>query len=186
MSSFDVNKILMAFLGTVFILFSLALISDTIYHAKAPEVPGYVIQVAENNAGEVSGQEEAGPAYDPVEPLLASADLAAGEDIFKRCASCHTWEKGGANKVGPNLWDIVGAPIGSHVPEFKYSSALVEYGADGKTWTFEELNGFFWKPKTHIKGTAMGFAGLKDVEDRANVIAWLRSHSDDPEPLPGS
>lgn len=186
MSSFDFNKIAMAFLGTVFILFSLSLLSDAIYHAEAPEEPGYEIQVADNAEGEVTGQEEAGPAFDPVEPLLASADLGAGENLFKRCASCHTWEQGGANKVGPNLWDVVGSPIGSHVADYNYSSALKDYGADGKVWTYEELNGFLWKPKTHIKGTAMGFAGLKDVEDRANLIAWMRTHADDPEPLPGS
>lgn len=185
MSSFDFNKIAMAFLGTVFILFSLSILSESIFHAEVPEQAGYEIAAAEGGGGDDAAA-DAGPAYDPIEPLLASADLGAGETVFKKCASCHTWEKGGANKVGPNLWNIVGAPIGTHVGDFGYSAALKEYGADGKTWTYEELNGFLYKPKDHVKGTAMGFAGLKKTEDRANLVGWLRSHSDSPQPLPGS
>lgn len=185
MNSFELNKVAMSLLATVFFLFSLSLLSESIFHAEAPEQPGYIVEVAEAD-GAATEEVDEGPAFDPVEPLLASADLGAGENVFKKCGACHTWEKGGANKVGPNLWDIVGAPIGNHVADYKYSAALQEYGADGKVWTYEELNGFLWKPKTHIKGTAMGFAGLKKVEDRANLIAWLRSHADEPKPLPGS
>jgi len=185
MSSFDFNKIAMAFLGTIFIVFSLSLLSDSIFHAEAPEQPGYIIEVAESSGGSEEAV-DTGPAFEPVELLLANADLAAGENEFKKCAACHSWEKGGANKVGPNLWDVVGSPIGSHIADYNYSAALKEYGAGGTVWTYEELNGFLWKPKTFIKGTAMGFAGLRDVEDRANLIAWLRSHSDTPQPLPGS
>jgi len=105
MSSFDLNKIAMAFLGTVFILFSLALLSESIFHAEAPEVAGYEIEVADSS-GVAEEEVDTGPAFEPVEPLLASADLAAGENEFKKCGACHTWEKGGANKVGPNLGGI--------------------------------------------------------------------------------
>jgi len=184
MNSFEFNKIAMSFLGAIFVLFSLSLLSDSIFHTQVPETPGYAIEVADSGAsGETAAP--AGPAYDPVVPLLASADLGAGETVFKKCASCHTWEKGGANKVGPNLWNVVGGAIGGNHPEFKYSSALTAYG-EGKTWTFEELNGFLFKPKSHVKGTAMGFAGLKKTEDRANLIGWMREHADSPLPLPGS
>lgn len=183
MDSFELNKVLMALLGSVFIVLGLNFISEGIYHPHSPETQGYAIAAAEGG-GESGGAETSGPAYDPVEPLLASADLAAGENVFKKCASCHTWEQGGQNKVGPNLWAIVERPIASH-EGFGYSAALTEFG-QGKTWTYEELNGFLWKPKTHVKGTAMGFAGLAKVEERANLIAWMRTHSDNPVPLPGN
>lgn len=185
MDSFEFNKVAMAFLGAVFAIFSLSLLSDSIFHSDVPEQAGYEIAAAEGSTGGDTSA-PAGPAYEPIEALLASADLAAGETVFKKCASCHTWEKGGANKVGPNLWDVVGGVIGSHHPEFKYSAALKAYGESGKSWTYEELNGFFFKPKNHIKGTAMGFAGLKKTEDRVNLIGWLRTHSDTPVPMPGS
>ncbi|WP_075997809.1 c-type cytochrome [Salaquimonas pukyongi] len=182
MDSFRFNQVAMVFLGTVFVLFSLSILSESLFHAEVPEQAGYEIAAAE---GETGGGEtaDAGPAYDPIEPLLASADLGAGEAVFKKCASCHTYESGGANKVGPNLYNTVGGPIAAK--DFKYSAALKEYGA-GKTWTYEELNGFLFKPKSHVKGTAMGFAGLKKTEDRANLVGWLRTHADSPEPLPGS
>jgi len=184
MDSFEFNKVAMALLATVFVLFSFSLLSESIFHSKNPEQPGYVVEVAD--AGGDSQTEEAGPAYDPVEPLLASADMGAGEKVFKKCAACHTYEKGGENKVGPNLWNVVGGGVGNQIADFKYSTALADYGSDGKTWSYEELNGFLWKPKTHVKGTAMGFAGLKKVEDRANLIGWLRTFADSPLPLPGS
>ncbi|MGB7288065.1 MAG: cytochrome c family protein [Salaquimonas sp.] len=179
------NKIALAFLAAVFVLFSLSLLSGSIFNAHTPEQAGYEIAEAEGGGG-ATETAAAGPAYEPIEALLASADLAAGETVFKKCASCHTWENGGANKVGPNLWNVVGGQIGSHHPEFSYSAGLKAYGESGKNWTYEELNGFLFKPKAHIKGTAMGFAGLKKTEDRANLVGWLRTHSDSPVPLPGS
>jgi len=185
MDFFEFNKVAMAFLGTVFGIFSLMLISESIFHAEIPEQAGYEIAAGEVSTDGESSSAATGPAYEPIEPLLASADLGAGETVFKKCASCHTWEQGGANKVGPNLWNVVGGAIGSNHPEFSYSAALKAYGA-GKTWTYEELNGFMFKPRTHVKGTAMGFAGLAKVEDRANLIGWMRTHADSPAPLPGS
>lgn len=185
MDSFEFNKVAMAFLGTIFGIFSLMLLSESIFHAEVPEQAGYEIAAAEGSTGSETAGAAAGPAYEPIEPLLASADLGAGETVFKKCASCHTWEQGGANKVGPNLWNVVGGAIGANHPEFSYSAALKAYG-EGKTWTYEELNGFLFKPKAHVKGTAMGFAGLAKTEDRANLVGWLRAHSDSPAPLPGS
>jgi cytochrome c len=181
MDSFEFNKIAMAVLATVFGVFSVNIISDAIFHAEAPEQQAFVI--AEGAGTEEStGSEPAGPAFEPVAPLLASADPAAGENLFRRCATCHTVEQGGQNKVGPNLWNVVNSPIAAH-ESFSYSTALEEYG-EGKNWTYEELNGFIWKPKSYVRGTAMGFVGLADVEDRADVIAYLRSLADTPAPLP--
>ena len=180
MDSFELNKVFMALLGTVFIVMSLSFLSDSLFASHAPEKAGYAIEVAEASTG--GDDAPTGPAYEPIEAMLASADAGAGEKVFKKCAACHTFDNGGANKVGPNLYGIVDKSIAS-VDGFGYSSALTEYGA-GKSWTYEELNGFLFKPKKHVKGTAMGFAGLKKVKDRANLVGWLRLQSASPAPLP--
>ncbi len=180
MDSFEFNKYAMAILGIVFIVMSLNFVSDGIFHAVKPEQQGYVVEVAEASTG--GDDAPAGPAYDPIGTLLASADIGAGEKVAKKCAACHSFDAGGANKVGPALYDIVDRQMAS-VNGFSYSSALKAYGAD-KTWTYAELNGFLWKPKTHVKGTSMGFAGVKKTKDRAALVAYLRSLSDSPAPLP--
>ena len=112
--------------------------------------------------------------------LLADASLEKGEKIFKKCGACHNYKKDGKSKIGPNLWDLINRQKAS-VSGFAYSKALSDYG--GK-WTFEELNGFLYKPKEYIQGTKMNFAGLNNVEDRADLILWLRQYSDNPVPLP--
>jgi len=123
------------------------------------------------------------PSLEPVAPLLASADLANGEKLSKACAACHSFDKGGPNKVGPNLWNIVGAKH-AHAEGFAYSDAIAAM-AD-KPWSYEELNAFLAAPKVYAPGTKMGYAGMKKVEDRADLIAWLRSLSDSPQPLPSA
>jgi cytochrome c len=122
----------------------------------------------------------AAPAAD-LKALLASADPAAGEKVFGKCKTCHNAEKGGANQIGPNLWNIVDAPIAHH-EGYSYSAALA--GKSGGKWTYEELNTYLTSPKSFAPGTKMTFAGLSKPEDRANVIAFLRSRSDSPPPLP--
>lgn len=181
MDSFEFNKIAMAILGTAFLVLGLNFTADGLFHTENPEEKGYAVEVAEASSTTAT-EEPAGPAFEPVLPLLASADIGAGENVFKKCASCHNVNAGGANKVGPALYGVVERQIAS-ADGFSYSGALKEYGAD-KTWSYESLNGFLWKPKTYIKGTSMGFGGLKDVEDRANLIAYLRSQADSPVPLP--
>ncbi len=180
MDSNQFNKFAMAGLGTVFVLFGASILSEAIFEPEAPETPGYIIAAAESS--DAKSDEPSGPEYAPVVPLLASADAAAGEAVFKKCASCHSAEKGGPNKVGPDLYGVVGRPIASH-EGFSYSAAMKAFG-EGKTWTFEELNGFLWNPRKHVPGTAMGFAGLKNVADRANILVWLNSaRSDNPLPI---
>ena len=114
--------------------------------------------------------------------LLAKADVARGKKIAKKCVACHTFNSGGKNRVGPNLWNIVGANL-AHVADFKYSNAMKTRGG---TWSYEFLDCFLKKPKSCIKGTKMGYSGLKKAAQRADLIAYLRSLSNAPIPLPGS
>lgn len=119
----------------------------------------------------------------PISPLLASANVDAGKATFtKICTACHTDDKGGPNKVGPNLWNIVGRKKGSH-PGFSYSSGMEAKGGD---WTYEDINHMVFKPSAFIKGTKMAFAGLPKEQDRANLIAYLRTMNDNPPPLPAA
>lgn len=169
-----------AFLGTVFVLMSVSIASEGIFHSEAPEQEGFAI------VAEEAGPAEAAPevAATPIAVLLASADAGAGEAVFKKCASCHSIEKGGPNKVGPDLWGVVERPIASH-EGFSYSAAMTEFSQGGtETWTFEHLNAFLTAPKQHIPGTAMGFAGIKKDDERANLIMYLHTQADNPVPLP--
>lgn len=182
MDSFELNKIIGALLGAVFIVFSVSIVSDAIFDVHAPENPGFIIEVAEAGDSKVGDDGKKGPA--PIGPMLASADVDKGQNVFKKCAACHTVDNGGANKVGPNLWDIVNHPVAA-VDGFGYSGAMKEYAQGGSVvWDYESLSQFLLAPKKFIKGTAMGFAGLKKEADRANVIAYLRTLSDNPAPLP--
>ena len=112
--------------------------------------------------------------------LMAMGDIAAGEKIFKKCAACHSITKGGKNKIGPALYNVVERKVGG-VADYKYSKALAAYD---KNWTFDELNGFLKKPAKYIKGTKMAYAGLRKEKDRASIIKYLNQNSDSPVPLP--
>ena len=183
MDSFEFNKIIGGLLGTVFVVFTLGIVSDAIFASPIPEKPGYAIEVAEDDQG--GGDAGGGEAAEtPIAALLASASPDAGAAVFKKCAACHTVDNGGANKAGPNLWDVVNRPVASH-EGFAYSTAMKEFSQGGSVvWDYEHLSNFLHSPKGYIKGTAMGFAGLKKAEERANVIAYLRTLSDSPAPLP--
>lgn len=176
-----VNMGVGALLGTVFVLMSVSILSEGIFHSEAPETAGFAIAAAEpsDGAGAPAAVEET-----PIAVLLASADAGRGESVFKKCASCHDATKGGPNKVGPNLWGVVERPIASH-EGFSYSSAMQDFSQGGSVaWTFENLNHFLIAPKKLISGTAMGFGGLKKDSERADLIAYLRSLSDSPVALP--
>ena len=179
MDSFEFNKLIGALLGVVFIVCSVSIISDSIFASPVPEKEGFLIEATEPEEG---GAEEAAPEVSIAE-LLATADPAAGETVYKKCAACHTAENGGANKVGPNLWDIVNRPVASH-EGFSYSSAMKSFAEGGEVWSLDNLNHFLTSPKGFIKGTAMGFAGVKKDGERADLIAYLRTLSDNPAPLP--
>src|SRR5690606_23241767 len=113
----------------------------------------------------------------PIADLLAKADAAKGEAVFKKCTACHSGEKGGPNKVGPDLWDIVDRPVAAH-EGFSYSAGMKDFAKGGEEkWTFDNLNHFLTSPKGFVKGTAMGFAGLKKDAERADLIAYLHTLS---------
>lgn len=179
MDSFEFNKIAGAILGTLLLVMGLGIVADAIFSHHELETPGYSVEVPEE--GEAT-QVAAAPEEEPISILLASASVDDGQSVAKKCASCHNFVEGGANKVGPNLWNVVNAKPGAH-DGFKYSSAMQGYGGEN-VWAYENLNSFLKAPKKYLKGTTMGFAGLKKPADRANLIAYLRTLSNDPAPLP--
>lgn len=117
---------------------------------------------------------------DPISDLIASADPSIGAKISRQCAACHSFDKGGVNKIGPNLWNVVMREKGQ-VDGFSYSSSLL---AKGGNWDYAALNQFLWKPKSYINGTKMNFAGIKNNEKRAAMIAWIRDLADNPADFP--
>ncbi|MSP10504.1 MAG: cytochrome c family protein [Pelagibacteraceae bacterium] len=179
MDSFEINKIIAAILMVALLVVGLGKLSETIFYVKKPEIPGYGIQV-ENASIDSSNEEAAIEEKIDIVALMSMGDIATGEKIFKKCAACHSIIKGGENKIGPALYNVVGRKVGG-IEDYKYSKALIEYN---KEWTFEELNGFLTKPAGYIKGTKMSYAGLKNEEDRASVIKYLNQNSDAPIPLP--
>ncbi len=184
MDSLEFNKIAGAFLGTALLVLGLKTFSGEIFRAEAPEKPGLLIEVAEVAPPAAAGGDTGGGAATPalsLGVLLAKADVAKGQAGSKACMACHSFEKGGANKVGPHLWDVVERPMGS-VEGFSYSESFKAMGA--KPWGYDELNAWLKAPKEYIKGTKMAYAGISKDQDRANVIAYLASLADTPKPFP--
>ena len=178
MDSFEINKIVAAVLVVALLVIGIGKISDMVFHVEKPEKPGYVVEV-EVKTTSVSTETQVEEKVD-IAALMALGDVLSGEKIFKKCAACHSINKGGKNNIGPALYNVVGRKIGG-VTDYKYSKALVAYG---KEWSFEELNGFLIKPAKWIKGTKMAYAGLRKETDRASVIKYLNQNSDNPLPLP--
>lgn len=180
---FEWNKIFGALLACAFVVLGVNFLSDGLFHTENPEKQGYAIEGGAIAA--VGGGDDKAEGVESVSAMLATMEISEGQKIGKKCVACHNFDKGGANKVGPALYNIVNRPVAS-VDGFGYSGALKAYAEGGKTWTYDELNGFLYKPKAHVKGTSMGFAGLKKTGDRAAMIAYLRSLADTMAPLPDS
>ena len=182
MDSFEINKIVAAILMVALIIIGIGKLSDIIFFVEKPKTPGYSISVekAVTTKMETNNEENDNDKEIDISALMAKGDITTGEKVFKKCAACHSINKGGANKIGPALYNVVGRKVGG-LNDYKYSKALSEYD---KNWTFEELNGFLLKPTKWIKGTKMAYAGLRKEADRASVIKYLNQKSDNPLPLP--
>jgi cytochrome c len=177
MDGFEINKILGAVLATCLFTLSLNIIAGGIFAPHAPAKPGYEIAVPDAPAG---GAQAAVAPAEPIANRLASADLKKGELAAKKCVACHSFEKGGANKVGPNLYGVVGGPR-AHAQGFSYSAGMKQAGGQ---WDVESLDKFLANPKAEVKNTSMTFVGIRKPEERADVIAYLNSLADSPKPLP--
>ena len=177
MNSFELNKILGAILGTCLITLALNIGAEAIFAPEKPAKPGYVIAVKTEGGGAKAVEK---PKEVPLPVRLAKASVEKGKATARQCQACHTFEKGGPNRVGPNLWGIVGSERGEG-RGFNFSAAMK---AKGGKWTFEELDKFLADPRGYIPGTAMTFAGVKNDQQRADVIDYLHTLSDNPLPLP--
>ena len=153
-----------------------SIVAGEYFHSERPEKMGYPIAGVEQEGGDGAAAEQ------PIEVYLAKADPVKGEQVFNKCAACHNANKGGGNQLGPNLWDVLGEPIGQG-KGFAFSAAL---SGKGGNWDWHSLNEWLTSPKAFAPGTKMTFAGLSNPQDRANVIAFLNAHSDAPKPLPAA
>ena len=181
MDSFELNKIFGAVLGTLTFVMLASFGSELLFNEKHSAKAGYELPIPADTGPAVAAK-PAEPA-EPIEKRLASADKAKGETTFKQCAACHTPDKGGANKVGPNLWSIVERSHGK-APGFAYSAGMKTFAAKGEKWTFDSLDKFLEAPKAYIAGTSMSYAGISSPKTRADMIAYLTSLADAPVALP--
>ena len=170
------NKIIVSIVFAIILVLGINKITDVIFYVEKPEKSVYQVENVTTATSTTSVEIDSGS--ENILALFASASAADGAKIFKKCAACHSIAEGGANKIGPALWGVIGRKVGS-VPDYKYSKAMA---AHGKNWSFEEMNGFLIKPKDWIKGTKMSFAGLKKANDRAAVILFMNENSNNPLP----
>lgn len=180
MNIMEINKFAGALFGAGIFAMVTGFVSSVIFAPEMPKLPGYAVATAGSPAAAAA---PAAATEEPIAARLAKADVERGKKAFSKCASCHTPEKGGGSKVGPNLWGVVGGAK-ARTDGFKYSGGLADRGKAGEKWSFADLDRFLTDPKAFVTGTAMGFAGFKDGGDRADVILYLRSLADAPVALP--
>ena len=182
MDSFEINKIIASILLTALIIIGIGKIVDILFYVEKPKLSAYKVEGIDQDSSSQQKSiktEQAVKAVD-IKTLLAMGDLAHGEKVFKKCTACHMIAPDGKNKIGPNLWGVIGRTAGA-INDYNYSKAMKAYA---KEWTFEEMNSYLIKPQAYIKGTKMAFAGLRKEKDRASVILYMNSKSSSPKPLP--
>lgn len=180
MDSFEFNKYAGAVLSGLLTMTVIGFVGNAVVKPHHLEENAFKVTVTEPSQG--TQQAAAPAAAESIVPMLASANAQAGQAVAKQCTSCHTFEKGGPNRVGPNLWGVVGGPK-AHAQGFNYSQGMQSAAQQGP-WSYEALDKFLTDPKGTVPGTRMTFAGVKKTQDRANLVAWLRTQADNPAPLP--
>ena len=182
MSGLEVNKILASIFVAFIVIGLISILGDTIINGKNNEQVknAYYIDITEMKTSNAIANTENEEISEQISLFLTSASFEKGKKLFKKCSACHSYKKGSANKVGPNLWNIINRPKAS-IQDFTYSKALAEFSGN---WGYEELNQFLFKPKGYIQGTKMNFSGLKKEEDRADLLLFLREQADIPADLP--
>ncbi|MGQ0527333.1 MAG: c-type cytochrome [Alphaproteobacteria bacterium] len=175
MSNLESNKIFAAVLVAGIVAMLSGFIAELLVHPHESGTDAVAIEGAPDDAG--GAAVAAGP--EPILSLIAAADVAQGQKISKACAACHNFEKGAGAKIGPDLWNIVGRAKAHE--DFAYSEGMKNAGGN---WGYEDLNKFLWKPKAFVADTKMNYIGVKKPEDRAAMIAWLRTLADAPKGLP--
>ena len=180
MNSLELNKVFAAVLTAGITFMVAGQVGKILVHGEKPNESA--IRIGDPIGGAPSAAPAAAAAGpEPITVLLASADAEAGQQVAARnCGACHSFNQGGRTGIGPNLYGIVGAPHG-HVEGFNYSAVLK--GKQGP-WNYDELNAWLYKPATYAPGTRMSYAGLVNTQQRANLIAYLRTLSPNPKPLP--
>jgi cytochrome c len=171
MNAFELNKIAGAVLGVALMVMSVNLLAGLVMSPEKPAIPGYALPSGDAPA---ATQVAAAPADTPIEERLKTADAARGQRAVSACAACHTFERGAANRVGPNLWNTVDQTKG-HAETFGYSAALRERKGKGEKWDAASLDAFLKNPRGYMPGTSMSFAGISRADQRADIIAYMQS-----------
>lgn len=178
MDSFEFNKFAGAVLGSVLFIMAVSILANMFFHTEEANPQAYA--VAEAESGAAGGGEATAEPVLSLAALLAEADAARGERAARKCAACHTFDEGGAARIGPNLYGIIGANH-AHIAGFAYSSAMKE--KSGEPWNFEELDHFIENPRGYMPGTIMSFVGIKKAQERADLLVYLNSLGSN-QPLP--
>jgi cytochrome c len=174
------NTVAGCFLASALFALVIGKVSNAVVAPQELEKPALAVSDAAP-AAESGAPADPEASLPPISPKLASANVDNGKALFKKlCSTCHNDEKGAANKVGPNQWDLVGRKKGSEAG-FSYSSAMEKMGG---VWDYEDLNHMIFKPQAYVRGTKMAFVGVPKEQDRADIIAYLRTMNDNPPPLP--
>ena len=174
----DFNRAAVAFLGAIVFALLLGSYASFVFAPRDLKVPGFALPASASAPATAAAP--AAPKETPLPELLAKADATKGQSDAKICGTCHNFDKGGAVKVGPDLWGVVGRPVAS-AAGFAYSDSLKGAGGD---WSYDKLNNWIANPKEMAAGTKMAFAGEKDPHKRADILAYLQSLSDSPVPFP--